>query len=83
MKRIIQSIIKTFFTPEMIGKLSAWLIALLLRKASKSGKWDNIKDIVQKLSEALEMFNTVYADDEMTKEEEEEVAQRIESLLGD
>lgn len=83
MKRIIQSIIKTFFTPEMIGKLSAWLIALLLRKASKSGKWDSIKDIVQKLSEALEMFNTVYADDEMTKEEEEEVAQRIESLLGD
>jgi len=83
MKRIIQSIIKTFFTPEMIGKLSAWLIALLLRKASKSGKWDSIKDIVQKLSEALEMFNTVYADDEMTKDEEEEVAQRIESLLGD
>lgn len=67
----------------MIGKLSAWLIALLLRKASKSGKWDSIKDIVQKLSEALEMFNTVYADDEMTKEEEEEVAQKIESVIGD
>lgn len=65
----------------MIGKLSAWLIALLLRKASKSGKWDSIKSIIQKIFEALELFNDVYADDEMTPEEEELVAQKIESIM--
>lgn len=67
----------------MIGRLSAWLIALLLRKASKSGKWDSIKSIIQKIFEALQLFNDVYADDEMTPEEEELVAQKIEGLIGD
>lgn len=65
----------------MIGRLSAWLIALLLRKASKSGKWDSIKSIIQKIFEALQLFNDVYADDEMTPEEEELVAQKIESIM--
>lgn len=67
----------------MIGRLSAWLIALLLRKASKSGKWDSIKAIIQKIFDALELFNDVYADDEMTPDEEEQVAQKIESIMGD
>lgn len=67
----------------MIGRLSAWLIALLLRKASKSGKWDSIKAIIQKIFDALQLFNDVYADDEMTPEEEELVAQKIESIMGD
>lgn len=67
----------------MIGRLSAWLIALLLRKASKSGKWDSIKSIIQKIFDALQLFNDVYADDEMTPEEEELVAQKIESIMGD
>ena len=66
----------------MIGKLSAWLIALLLRKASKSGKWDKAKSIVMRLFDALQLFNDVYADDQMTPEEEEAVAQTIEGLLG-
>jgi hypothetical protein len=81
--KIIKTVIKAFFTPEMIGRLSAWLIALLLRKASKSGKWDSIKAIVQKVFDALQLFNDVYADDEMTPEEEEQVAQKIESVMGD
>lgn len=81
--KFIKTLIKAFFTPEMVGKLCTWLIALLLRKASKSGKWDSIKATVQKVADALDMFNVVYADDEMTPEEEEAVAQRIESLLGD
>ena len=81
--KIIKTVIKAFFTPEMIGKLSAWLIALLLRKASKSGKWDSIKAIVQRVFDALQLFNDVYADDEMTPEEEEQVAQKIESVMGD
>lgn len=81
--KIIKKYIKLFFTPQMIGRLSAWLIALLLRKASKSGKWDSIKSIIQKIFEALQLFNDVYADDEMTPEEEELVAQKIEGLIGD
>lgn len=76
-------IIAKFFTPEMTGKLVAWLIALLLRKASKSGKWDRAKSIVQKVFDALQLFNDVYADDTMTPEEEETVAQHIESIMGD
>ena len=67
----------------MIGKLAAWLIALLLRRASKSGKWDRVKAIVEKVFEALQLFNDVYADDQMTPQEEETVAQTIEGLLGD
>lgn len=81
--KIIKKYIKLFFTPQMIGRLSAWLIALLLRKASKSGKWENFKAIIQKIFEALQMFNDVYADDEMTPDEEEQVAQKIESIMGD
>lgn len=81
--KIIKKYIKLFFTPQMIGRLSAWLIALLLRKASKSGKWDSIKAIIQKIFDALELFNDVYADDEMTPDEEEQVAQKIESIMGD
>jgi hypothetical protein len=81
--KIIKKYIKLFFTPQMIGRLSAWLIALLLRKASKSGKWDSIKAIIQKIFDALQLFNDVYADDEMTPEEEELVAQKIESIMGD
>lgn len=81
--KIVKILVKSFFTPEMVGKLSAWLIALLLRKASKSGKWDRIKGIVQRVFEALQMFNDVYADDEMTPDEEEQVAQKIESIMGD
>ena len=65
----------------MIGRLSAWLIALLLRKASKSGKWDSIKSIIQKIFDALQLFNAVYADDEMTPDEEEQVAHKIESIM--
>jgi hypothetical protein len=81
--KIIKKYIKLFFTPQMIGRLSAWLIAFLLRKASKSGKWDSIKAIIQRIFEALQLFNDVYADDEMTPEEEELVAQKIESIMGD
>ena len=80
--KAIKILVKGFFTPEMIGKLSAWLIALLLRKASKSGKWDKAKSIVMRLFDALQLFNDVYADDQMTPEEEEAVAQTIEGLLG-
>ena len=81
--KIIKKYIKLFFTPQMIGRLSAWLIALLLRKASKSGRWDSIKSIIQKIFDALQLFNDVYADDEMTPDEEEQVAQKIESIMGD
>lgn len=81
--KIVKILVKSFFTPEMVGKLSAWLIAFLLRKASKSGKWDSIKGIIQRVFEALQMFNDVYADDEMTPDEEEQVAQKIESIMGD
>lgn len=81
--KIIKKYIKLFFTPQMIGRLSAWLIALLLRKASKSGKWEDFKAIIQKIFDALQLFNDVYADDEMTPEEEETVAQKIESIMGD
>lgn len=81
--KILLTIISKFWTPEIIGKLIAKLIAILLRRASKTKRWDSIKAIIQKIFEALELFNDVYADDEMTPDEEEQVAQKIESVMGD
>ncbi len=81
--KILKVLIAGFFTAEMVGKLAAWLISLLLRRASKSKQWERVKSIVEKVEEACHLFNECFADDEMIPEEEETVAQTIEGLLGD
>ena len=81
--KVLLTIISKFWTPEIIGKLIAKLIAILLRRASKTKQWDRIRSIISTVAKALALFDDVYADDEMTPDEEEQVAQKIESVMGD
>jgi len=83
MKKIIRLCISLFFTRKNIAQFLAGIIADLLRKASKSGKWDLIKAIVQRVEEACHLFNECYEDDNMDKEEEDRIAEVIEHIADD
>lgn len=80
MKTIILYLIKKYLTPEAIAKLITQVIAHLLRKASKTRKWDLFKNIIQRVEQACHLFNTAYEDDTMDSAEEEKIADAIEEL---
>lgn len=80
MNKIIIWVVKRFLTPEKIATLLAGIIANLLRKASKTEKWDLFKGIIQKTEKACHLFNECYEDDNMDKDDEERIAQAIEKL---
>ena len=80
MKTIALYIIKKFLTPEKVAQLLAQVIANLLRKASKSKKWDLFRNIIQRVEYACHLFNQCYEDDEMDAEDEEKIAQAIEQI---
>lgn len=80
MKTVILYLVKKFMTPEKVIRLLAGIIANLLRKASKSGKWDLFRSIIQKVEKICHLFNEVYEDDTLTKEDEEKIAEAIEEL---
>lgn len=80
MKSIALWIIKKYLTPEMIAKLLTQVIAHLLRKASKTKNWDLFKNIIQKVEYACHLFNTAYDDDEMSEEDEANIAEAIEEI---
>lgn len=80
MKTLILWLIRKFLTPERIAQLLAGIIANLLRKASKTEKWDLFKGIIQKTEKACHLFNECYEDDNMDKDDEERIAQAIEKL---
>jgi superfamily I DNA and RNA helicase len=67
-------------TPEKVIHLIAGIIANLLRKASKSGKWDLFRSIIQKVEKVCHLFNEVYDDETLSKEDEEKIAEAIEEL---
>lgn len=79
--KIILWIIKKFLTPERIAQLLAGIIANLLRKASQTDNWDLYKGIIQKTETLCRIFNRVYDDDNLTKDEEEAIAKEIEKLV--
>lgn len=80
MKTLILFLVKKFLTPKRIASLLAGIIANLLRKASKTGNWDTVKDIISKTENACHLFNEVYSDDNLSKEEEEKIAGAIAGL---
>lgn len=80
MKTLILYLIKKFMTPEKVIHLIAGIIANLLRKASKSGKWDLFRSLIQKVEKVCHLFNEVYEDDTLSKEDEEKIAEAIEEL---
>lgn len=83
MKTIILYIVKKWLTPKKVAELVAGIIANLLRKASKSGKWDLIREIVKKVEVACSLFNEVYEDESLSKEDEEKIATAIDNLSAD
>ena len=80
MKSIALWIIQKWLTPEAIAELLAHGIAKLLRKASKSKKWDLIRGLVLRIEQACHLFNQCYDDDTMNEEDEERIAEAIEQL---
>lgn len=77
---MLMNFLLKFISVESICTLLAKLIAKLLKIASQKGgdKWDKSKEILNKASIWINLFNEVYEDDTMTPEEEERVAKAIE-----
>lgn len=80
MKTIALWIIKRFLTPKKVAQLISQIIADLLRKASKSGKWDTYKKIIAVTEQVCKLFNECYEDDNMDKDDESKIASAIEGL---
>ena len=80
MKTLILWLIKKTLTPAKLAKLLAGVIASILRKASKTGRWDLFKAIIQSVEKACHLFNECYADEQMDKDDEERIAQAIEGI---
>ena len=80
MKTLLLFIIKKFLTPEKIAKLIAGIIADLLIKASKHEKWDLVKAVIDKTENACHLFNEVYADETIDKNDERLIAEAIAGM---
>ena len=80
MKTFLLFLIKRFMSPEKIARLLAGIIANLLRKASKTNHWDLFKGIIVKIENICHLFNEVYSDETLSKEDEERIATAIEQL---
>lgn len=78
--KIIRFIIRKFLTPKKIAQLLAGIVADLLRKASTTGNWDRIKAIIDVVTKAITLFNDVYADETIDKEDEKRIAEAIENM---
>lgn len=80
MKTIIRFLIRKFLTPKKVAQLLAGIIADLLRKASNTGNWDKIKSIIDVATKAITLFNDVYADETIDKDDERLIAEAIENM---
>lgn len=80
MKTLAFYIIKKYLTPEAMAKLLTQVIALLLRRASKTKNWDLFRKIVQRVETACHLFNEAYEDDKLDEQDEERIAEAIEDI---
>ena len=80
MKTLIISLLLKFLTPANIASIMAKCIANLLRYASKKGgkNWDTTKEVIDQVSNWTSLYNQVYDDEELTKEEEGKIAKAID-----
>lgn len=80
MKTLIITLLLKFLTPTNIASIMAKCIANLLRYASKNGgkNWDTTKQVIDQVSNWTSLYNQVYDDEELTKEEEGKIAKAIE-----
>ena len=80
MKTLLISLLLKFLTPANVASVIAKCIAYLIRNASKKGgkSWDTAKDVIKQTENYTHLFNEVYDDEELTKEEEGKIAKAIE-----
>lgn len=71
-----------FVTADTVAKVIATCVAKLMEIARKKGgnAWDKSKKVAQNAEIWIHLFNEVYADDGLTEEEEEKIAQAIKDL---
>ena len=73
------NLILNFLSVDTISQVIAKIIANLLRKASTNGgeTWDKVKEVIVQINTWTSIFVQVYEDDNLTKEEEEQIAKAI------
>ena len=73
------NLILNFLSVDTISQVIAKIIANLLRKASTNGgeMWDKVKAVIVQINTWTSIFIQVYEDDNLTKEEEEQIAKAI------
>ena len=73
------NLILNFLSVDTISQVIAKIIANLLRKASTKGgeTWDKVKEVIVQINTWTSIFVQVYEDDNLTKEEEEQIAKAI------
>ena len=82
MKLKILAFLLNFLSIDMIAKALAYCIAALLklaRKHSSEKGWQTTKKIIKNLRVWADLFDQVYADDELTEEEEAVIADAIKN----
>lgn len=85
MKTILKYVFKfliSLIPTEALARLMAVCIAKILNNASKKGgqAWDRSKSILKNAETWIHLFNEVYEDDTLDRDEEIKVAKAIEDL---
>jgi hypothetical protein len=70
-------------TPERIISVATSLIVKLLAWARKRDEWDKGKKIVEGMNRLSSIFLDIYADDELTEEDEEKIREELRSIADE
>jgi hypothetical protein len=81
MKQLLVDICLKFMSMDFVTKLVAKCIAKLLELARQKGDayWDTAKASIKEIKMWCEIFDSVYADDTLTEEEEIEIQDAIKN----
>lgn len=80
MASFLIKILLSFLTPANISSIMAKCIANLLNHASKKGgkTWDKTKEIINQTENWIGLYNQVYDDEDISREDEGKIAKAIE-----
>ena len=81
MTKLLIKTLFSFVTIENVSYIIAKCIAYILRWASKKGgkNWDKAKAIIKNVEKWSHIFNEVYDDDNLSANEEEQIASALEN----
>ena len=82
MQNLLIKLLLKIITPQKIGKLVAGAIAKLLNhaKENRGEAWESAKVTIKQIRKWSDLFLQVYADDELTKDEEQIIADEIANM---